>query len=160
VGESIAGLINGTASMGDVFKGLLMMLADFMSQLGEALIAAGIAGIAFQSLFANPYAAIAAGAVLIALAGVVKGLLTKGPGGEDVQKFADGGVIFGPTMGLLGEYAGASRNPEVVSPLSTLKNLIGGNDNDVTVYGRLQGENIMISNDRSRYRRGRITGRG
>ena len=41
--------------------------------------------------------------------------------------FADGGVIYGPTLGLMGEYAGAKNNPEVVAPLNKLKNLIGEN---------------------------------
>ena len=42
--------------------------------------------------------------------------------------FADGGVVYGPTLGLIGEYAGASGNPEVVAPLDKLKSLIGGSD--------------------------------
>ena len=31
--------------------------------------------------------------------------------------FADGGMVYGPTLGLVGEYAGASSNPEVIAPL-------------------------------------------
>ena len=161
VGESIGALITGTADMGDVFSGLLGLVADFMKNLGQALVAAGFASQAFQSLFANPFAAIAAGTALIALASVVKGLLQKGPaggGGEGVRKFADGGVIFGPTFGLMGEYAGASRDPEVVSPLSTLKGLIGGNDQEVTVYGALRGDDLLISNNRTVYRHSRVKG--
>lgn len=38
--------------------------------------------------------------------------------------FADGGVIYGPTLGLMGEYSGASHNPEVVAPLNKLRDLI------------------------------------
>lgn len=41
-----------------------------------------------------------------------------------VPKFADGGIAYGPTLGLFGEYAGASRNPEVVAPLNTLRSLL------------------------------------
>lgn len=39
--------------------------------------------------------------------------------------FAEGGVVSGPTLGLIGEYSGAVNNPEVVAPLSKLKTLIG-----------------------------------
>lgn len=39
--------------------------------------------------------------------------------------FANGGIVYGPTLGLFGEYAGASRNPEVVAPLDKLKSLLG-----------------------------------
>lgn len=38
--------------------------------------------------------------------------------------FADGGLIYGPTLGLIGEYAGARSNPEVVAPLDKLRSLI------------------------------------
>ncbi len=41
-----------------------------------------------------------------------------------IPKFANGGIAYGPTLGLFGEYAGASNNPEVVAPLSRLKQLI------------------------------------
>lgn len=35
--------------------------------------------------------------------------------------FAKGGIVSGPTLGLVGEYAGASHNPEVIAPLSELR---------------------------------------
>lgn len=45
-----------------------------------------------------------------------------------IPKFAAGGIAYGPTLGLFGEYAGASSNPEVVAPLSRLRSLLGGDD--------------------------------
>lgn len=47
-----------------------------------------------------------------------------------LPKFADGGIISGPTIGLMGEYAGASNNPEVVAPLSDLKSMLGETSGD------------------------------
>lgn len=47
---------------------------------------------------------------------------------SSLPKFAKGGIAYGPTLGLFGEYAGASNNPEVVAPLDRLKSLIGGTD--------------------------------
>lgn len=41
-----------------------------------------------------------------------------------LPKFAEGGLAYGPTLGLFGEYAGAKNNPEVVAPLNRLKALI------------------------------------
>lgn len=41
-----------------------------------------------------------------------------------VMPFADGGIISGPTIGLMGEYAGASNNPEVVAPLDKLRGML------------------------------------
>lgn len=40
------------------------------------------------------------------------------------KKFAAGGIVSGPTLGLMGEYPGASTNPEVIAPLSKLKGMI------------------------------------
>ncbi|MCM1293750.1 MAG: hypothetical protein NC230_09265 [Bacteroides sp.] len=41
-----------------------------------------------------------------------------------LPKFADGGIISGPTIGLMGEYSGASNNPEVVAPLDKLRSML------------------------------------
>jgi len=63
-------------------------------------------------------------ASLIALAlviGTIGAVLASIP---KAKKFANGGIISGPTLGLMGEYPGASNNPEVVAPLSKLKGMI------------------------------------
>lgn len=41
-----------------------------------------------------------------------------------LPKFAEGGIVYGPTVGLFGEYPGAANNPEVVAPLNDLQSLI------------------------------------
>lgn len=48
--------------------------------------------------------------------------------------FAKGGIVSGPTLALVGEYAGASNNPEVIAPLDKLRSMmqpqgagVGGN---------------------------------
>ena len=57
-----------------------------------------------------------------------------------VMPFANGGIISGPTIGLMGEYAGAANNPEVVAPLNRLRQLIqpvgGGGTVTVRMHGR------------------------
>lgn len=58
--------------------------------------------------------------------------------------FAKGGIVSGPTIGLIGEYAGASNNPEVVAPLDKLRSMlqpvggIGG-----TVKFELEGRKLV-----------------
>lgn len=37
---------------------------------------------------------------------------------------ADGGLAYGPTIAQVGEYAGAKSNPEVIAPLSKLKDML------------------------------------
>jgi hypothetical protein len=41
-----------------------------------------------------------------------------------IPKFANGGIVSGATVGMVGEYAGASTNPEVIAPLDKLKSLL------------------------------------
>lgn len=38
-----------------------------------------------------------------------------------MRAFANGGVLSSPTVGLMGEYSGASNNPEIVTPQSLMK---------------------------------------
>lgn len=51
--------------------------------------------------------------------------------------FAEGGIVTGPTLGYIGEYAGASNNPEVVAPLDKLRTLIEPRD---AMAGRVEFE--------------------
>lgn len=81
----------------------------------------------------------------------IKDVKTTLQGASAVPKFADGGMVYGPTMGMVGEYAGAATNPEVIAPLSDLKNHIRdvmGERSDVRVYGVLSGDTISLTNDR------------
>ena len=65
-----------------------------------------------------------------------------------IPAFANGGLVFGPTMGLVGEGPGTTRsNPEVIAPLDKLSSMMGGGVNDnITVSGIIRGEDIYISN--------------
>ena len=81
---------------------------------------ADVAGAAAKTMKAHasiPWVGIAIGAGMVAtLVGIMASL----------PKFADGGIAYGPTLGIFGEYAGASHNPEVVAPLDRLKGMLGG----------------------------------
>ena len=50
--------------------------------------------------------------------------------------FAEGGILFGPTYALAGEYPGASNNPEVIAPLDRLSSLLG-TDKQPTTTGEV-----------------------
>lgn len=55
-----------------------------------------------------------------------------------VMPFANGGIVSGPTVGLIGEYAGASSNPEVVAPLDKLRGMLNPVGEPVIVGGTLR----------------------
>lgn len=61
-----------------------------------------------------------------------------------IPKFAEGGIAYGPTLGLFGEYAGANSNPEVVAPLDKLRSMLqpsGGERGDVVF--RIEGRTLV-----------------
>lgn len=62
-----------------------------------------------------------------------------------IPKFADGGIAFGPTLGLFGEYAGASNNPEVVAPLDKLRTLLNlsGESGGGVVKFKIDGRTLV-----------------
>lgn len=102
----------------EIFKSMLTGLMDMLSQFGAALIAAGTATFAFKSMFANPIAAIITGTALVAATAAAKAAL------QNATAFANGGIVSGPTLALVGEYSGARNNPEVIAPLDKLQSMI------------------------------------
>ena len=142
--QFIADMATGEEGAGKNFgKNMLGAIAGFMDTLGKALVATAIASEAFQKLLiANPAAAAVAGIALMAGAAIVRNELKKGP---NVQAFADGGIVSGPTLGLMGEYPGASSNPEVIAPLDKLKGMLKSNDSGGFIASTsIQGRDLAI----------------
>ena len=118
----------------DVFRSMLTSVMGMLQQFGATLIAAGTAALAFQSLLLNPIAAIVAGAALVATAAAARAALQSA-----TTAFANGGIVSGPTLALVGEYPGASNNPEVIAPLNKLKSMIEpAVPNDTTMSGEVR----------------------
>lgn len=63
---------------------------------------------------------------------------------KGMAKFANGGIVSGPTIGLIGEYANASTNPEVIAPLDKLSNMINtGGGKGGTIRLRVSGRDLV-----------------
>lgn len=106
--------------------------ADAIEATANTAVAATGAASAMASIpYVGPILAIAAvAAVLASLA--------------SLPKFADGGLVYGPTLGLMGEYSGASSNPEVIAPLNKLRALIGeGGGGKSEVKFRIEGRELV-----------------
>jgi hypothetical protein len=153
----------------DFGNAILMAVANFMSTLGKAIIAAGVASQKVQEyLLINPALAITAGVALVAAAGYMRGVMKKGIAGRQgsqpaggteapgIRMFAEGGIISGPTVGMMGEYPGAKSNPEVVAPLNKLKDMIGGDMGGGQLMARISGQDLLIMLDRAETYRGRV----
>ena len=65
-----------------------------------------------------------------------------------IPKLAKGGVITSPTIAMMGEYAGAKTNPEIVTPQSILKETISSsNDELINALLGATGRIIKAIND-------------
>lgn len=157
-------------------------LIQVAEQVGAAMIQSSEEGVKSMEEFASAIGNAARKAISAfiaqAVAGVVsKTLLTLGPLGlaiapiagaaaaalfnSVVPKFAQGGLVTGPTLALIGEGPGTtSNNPEVVAPLDKLQKMLmpAGVSGPIQVFGRLDGTDILISSERSDQRRKRTRG--
>lgn len=113
LGEAIA-----SGSPLEMLKRMLITVMDMLQQFGSALIAAGAASEALKAVAWSGVGAIVAGGALVAATAAAKAALSK------ATAFAEGGIVSGPTLALVGEYGGASNNPEVIAPLDKLRSLI------------------------------------
>lgn len=156
IGMAMGGLITGTMSLTDVFAGAITGLANLLIDLGAQFIAAGVAATAFYAnLIANPPGAIAAGVALVATGAVIKGLQQRME--SSPPALAKGGLAFGPTMAMVGDNKNAGIDPEVIAPLSKLKNMMGGGQN-VVVTGKISGRDILLTSERNAIDRNRVRG--
>jgi TP901 family phage tail tape measure protein len=182
IGNAIGSAINGGGKMANkLSKVLLGTIGGMAVQLGKLAIKIGITLEKVKLAFKGPsgFLAIAAGAALVALGSVFKAGAAKiggggsgrGGGGSGssytggntaggATAFANGGIISGPTMGLVGEYPGARQNPEVIAPLNKLQSIIGKSRNggNINVSGevRVDGQDLLIAIERANETAGRV----
>jgi len=130
----------------EIIKIIAMSQASAQAQAIEGAVAS-TKSTGIGALFAMPgFIAAALGMVASAFAGI--------------PKFANGGVVSGPVLGLMGEYAGVSSNPEVIAPLNKLKEMIepAGGNTYVTLGGgfKLTGSDLQLVLDRNTTRSKRV----
>ena len=163
-GTNIEEIEAGLESMITTLSGNLAQGAESFKEYGEvvkgilreeigALISTGVAA-AISSALSSPMIKI--NPFLIPLiAGAAAGL-ARTAFNSLIPEFAAGGLVTGPTTALIGEGSGTSMaNPEVVAPLDKLKSMIGGGGQNITVQGRLVGNDIFLSNERTKFNRNR-----
>ena len=132
------------------------MFANLATELGTLAIGYGVAieGIRQALSTLNAPAAIAAGVALVALGAGLKSPIAQRTEAAGMPALANGGLAYGPTTALVGDNKNARIDPEVIAPLSKLKDMMSSNA--VEVFGRISGTDIYLSNtrtttDRQRY---------
>ena len=164
VGGAVAGAFanmgsNMLSSLGladDGFEGFVKNLGgtviDLIAQMMAASIAQSIAGATASGTGTGPAAVFTTPAfIATAIGGVLSAFAA-------IPKFANGGIVSAPTLGLMGEYSGARSNPEVIAPLDRLKGMIGQKENSVNVTGgfRLEGQDLVVALQRAERNRSRL----
>ena len=143
--SSIAKSFGGAESASGAFVGTLAK--DTLQIVGHNLKAAMANSIDGATMTAKSFGP-AAAFMLPALIAGATALVS-----SSFSKFAAGGIVSGPTMGLVGEYPGARSNPEVIAPLNKLQGMIGGSGTaaNVNVGGqiRLEGQDLLIAIERA-----------
>lgn len=142
--EAIGQIIAGDLGFGGLMKAILTQFANFLKNIGSQLIEFGVMIIAFKSalrsVLANPWAAIAIGAAMVAAAAVMTALINKNAQ-ESVPALANGGLVYGPTYAMVGDNPNAGTDPEVIAPLSKLQAMLptGGSAQNlrITLGGQL-----------------------
>lgn len=134
----------GAGSMEALGKATLVYAMDAF----RANMLAGLAEVLRGALSSVPFPfnLAIAGAAVAGASALFKGLQNK----IVSPKLAQGGIAYGPTSAIVGEYPGARANPEVIAPLSKLKAIIGAGraeNQRVTVGGavRWSGTEFVIA---------------
>jgi len=140
---SIMNSVSGVVGKGAA--GWLQYGANILSAVAQALpviakliggnIAQAFSGAIAQSqTLPPPFNLIQMGASIAAVAAAV----------ASIPEYADGGIAYGRTLGVFGEYSGAQNNPEVVAPLDRLRSLIQPNDGTGgSVEFRIEGRTLV-----------------
>lgn len=154
IGEGLGDLITGE-TFNPVSK-ILEIFGKTLKTLGSALVSFGITMQAFkeslETIFANPWAAIATGVAAIA-AGTVFMNMAKQP-----IKLAKGGLAYGPTLAVVGDNPNAANDPEVIAPLSKLKSMGGASRLELTgeVEWVLSGSSLRAVLNKENFRLARL----
>ena len=74
----------------------------------------------------------------------------------NLSPMAQGGLAFGQTPVMVGDYSGVRSNPEVIAPLNKLKSLIDGGSQNVSGEFVLRGQDLVVALQRAERNRNRF----
>jgi hypothetical protein len=147
-GAAVADVVSGEKTAGQALKGLAINAIRAVIQMAKANVIANATSPANAANLLS--GGLATPAFIVAGLSMLEGFL----GG--ISAFADGGIVSGPTLGLVGEYPGARTNPEVIAPLDKLRSMMGGQN--VIVTGKISGRDILLTSERNAIDRNRVRG--
>tara|TARA_B110000285_G_scaffold226417_1_gene286147 strand:+ start:207 stop:2333 length:2127 start_codon:yes stop_codon:yes gene_type:complete len=150
-------LVNSLGLADDGFqgfvKGLIGTITQLIAMMLSSAIAQSIAGATASGTATGPAAVVTTPAFIATAVGGILGAFAA------IPKFANGGIVSGPTLGLMGEYPGSKSNPEVIAPLDKLQGMMGGGaSQNVNVGGefKINGQDLVVALQRADRNRSRI----
>lgn len=132
VGQQIENAQNLKQAIVSVAKSLIM------ARLAEAK-ANVVSGASSFAASMGPAAPFVLGGALTAMMALINRI--------QIPALAKGGVAFGPSLAMVGDNPNARIDPEVIAPLSKLREMMGGQQ--IEVFGRISGNDIYITNERT-----------
>jgi DNA repair exonuclease SbcCD ATPase subunit len=148
----IGGAIGGFTTLfdtllggGNILKAFGQMIKQLIARMAAMAVVAAILSAISGGTSAIAGAAGAFGGSFKDIFGTLSGLSGMG---QAARPMASGGIAYGPTNALIGEYAGARSNPEVVAPLNKLKSMLGDMGGGSYTF-RIQGTDLIAVLNRS-----------
>ena len=139
-------MVNTLSQGAESFSEYADNAANMIRTVISGLISQGIAA-AVTNALSNP--ALALAPWMIPVVAAAAGGLAQTAFNTLIPAFANGGIVSGPTMAMVGEYPGASNNPEVIAPLSKLQGMLNiGNGNSSGQMRQtivLRGEDLHVT---------------
>lgn len=148
LGEGLGDILSGGA-FDDLAAGFGRAVGQFLVSLGKQLIVTseivGKIKAALDSIWASPWVGVLVGVAAIA-AGTAMINSFKSNASKGIA-LANGGLAYGPTMALVGDNHGAGSDPEVIAPLSKLRQYGLGRQAIEFVGGqfRVSGSDLLLS---------------
>lgn len=149
VGETTTNLANAFGALSNTIKSASedgkISFVDAMNIIGQtAMTAISILGALAAAEIISKEASKGLIGIATAIAGVAA-LVAIWAAFVTPSKFAKGGIVTGPTLGLVGEYPGARNNPEVIAPLDKLQKYMGpANGMKIEVEGKIYGRDLAL----------------
>lgn len=149
IGEGLGNIFTGDGTFDDMLNGIVSAMGNFLKSLGKQLISLGTMMVAIRAAvnasWLTPWTAIAVGVAAVALGTAMINAFNKRA--EGGVALAEGGLAYGPTMALVGDNRGAGSDPEVIAPLSKLRQYGLGHQTIEFVGGtfRLSGSDLVLA---------------
>ena len=153
VGQS---LTDAFASGAQSAKGFALQFLASAAKIIKAQIQIAVTNAAMKALSSAPfpYNIILAGVAGAAAGALFQALVSK----VGIPALAEGGMATGKTLAMVGDNPNAHIDPEVISPLSKLQNMIqpAYSPERQEIYGVIRGADIELSNRKAQRERGRV----